>query len=1022
MPTTGKPGLCRAWGRGVAGLVLALWALLGAGGGWAQPAITGSGFPKRPFLAVDTAPHTGRGGALVLMPDHQRAISVGFDSTLRIWDIASGELVQRFFLPRTSPIGPRLMGVAVSPDGQRAVVGGFDFRRSLAIVSLGTGRIERMIRTDVDPYVVDWSPDGKHIALGSSRWNNPRGVRVYDAATGREVMRDVDFVGDIPSLQFRADGAFFAAAWEGTSTTRIKVYRPEGGTFRIAREATPRWGEFRMGWDATGKTLLVGSSQRLDGETLADLPYNLDRRNLPPGVGMARVRQMPDGRFIGVTFARTLDVGYLRFWPNERYTSGYTEHKLPDPQIRDLLITRNGEIVYMTEEGVVARVGQDGKLAWRVAPDIADFHNRPQALKASESGQVALPVRTEQGERELTFDLAQPGFSTRPAPDWRAPVTVTTRMRVLAWEGSNVGTVNGVSLPFQNPGERSVCLAVHTADPALVMGTNWQSLVKVSDTGKVLWRRLIGNNVTAVNIIESRGLVVAATASGMLRVFRWSDGAPVISYYVQPQARRWLAITNDGYYEAGTGAEDIAGWVVNSESLRVADFLPMSRFRNRLLMPGLGRKAWETGHEGEAVKALLAQRPGSSAAAMPGPPVPKPAPPPVVAPAPAAPPPEPVVAPAATEAPVAPQMAIAEPTAVRLDEIPPRVEIISPGFLVSTDVRQLRIRVRTATPPGAPVTQLRTMVASVTVASRALAPAAQQSADDERELTVEVPPEDSEIRLIAENKFGASVPTVIRVTWTGAKQQAGKGNLYVLAAGVSKYDNPDYNLGLAAKDARDFVATLMRQKGALYNDVIVQELLDKDASKDQVERGFEWLKQRMTARDTAIVFFAGHGLNEGSTYYFITRDADVKRLEQTAVPFDRIRAGLVSLPGRALIFVDTCHSGNVIGKVAAGAGRDNTAAINNLASSENGLVVFASSTGAQESQERPEWGNGAFTKAVVEGLLGAADFKKRGRITYKGLDAYVSDRVEELTKGMQTPVTPVLQGVPDFAIAEVRRP
>lgn len=1006
----------RGWRRFVSALlfVAAGAASLGAAAQQQGGSNTPSGFPNRPFLAVDTAAHMGRSGEMALLPDHTRAVSVGFDGTLRVWDVATGELLQRFFLPRTGTIGPRLLTVAPSPDGERVAVAGFAFRRAVAIVALGTGRIDRLVMTDVEAVALAWSPDGKYIVSGSSRWQNPRGgVRVHEAATGREVFRDMDYTGEIGALAFRPDGVFVAGAREGGTATMVRLYRPGGGTYAKVAERVPRSTEFRVYWDNAGKTVLFGAYQRLDGETLADVPYELDRRALPPGASIPRVRQLPDGRYIGTGWVRNQPYGLMRIWPDTRVISGYTEHRLPDPQIRELLVTRNGEVLYMAEEGTVARVGLDGKIVWRVAPDVAQFHNQPQLLKVNEAGQVALPVQSEQGDRELAFDLAQPGFSTRPGAGWREPRTTTSRMRVLAWERSTVGTVNDTRLPYQTGSERTISLAVHSTEPALVMSTDWQVMLKVGDKGQVLWRRLIGANVLALNLIESRGLVVAATANGLLKVFRWSDGAPVITYYLQPGARRWIAIADDGYYEAGPGAEDVAGWVVNSNSLRVADFLPMSRFRRTLLLPGLGRKAWQTGHEGEAVKALLAERGGAPVAA------PAPSPAPVPAPVPAAPPTaaEAFTAASAPNEPP-PPVAMPAPVAVRLEEIPPRIELLDPGYTVRTDQRQLRVKLRAATPDGAPVTQVRALVASNMATSRAIAPAA--ASGDERELVVELPPDDAEVRVIAENRFGASVPAVIRVTWTGPKPQAGKGNLYVLAAGISKYDNPDYNLGLAAKDARDFVATLLQQRGALYNEVVVQELLDKDASKDGVERGFEWLKQRMTARDTAIVFFAGHGLNEGDTYYFITRDADVKRLAQTAVPFDRIRAGLVSLPGRALIFVDTCHSGNVIGRVSARA-RDNTAAINNLASSENGLVVFASSTGAQESQEHPSWGNGAFTKAVVEGLQGAADFKKRGRITYKSLDAYVSDRVEELTKGMQTPVTPVLQGVPDFAIAEVRR-
>jgi len=63
--------------------------------------------------------------------------------------------------------------------------------------------------------------------------------------------------------------------------------------------------------------------------------------------------------------------------------------------------------------------------------------------------------------------------------------------------------------------------------------------------------------------------------------------------------------------------------------------------------------------------------------------------------------------------------------------------------------------------------------------------------------------------------------------------------------------------------------------------------------------------------------------------------------------------------------------------------------------------------------------NGAFTKAVVEGLGGGADYDKsgRGRITLNMLDLYISERVKELTKGQQTPTTAKPQTIPDFPIA-----
>ena len=72
---------------------------------------------------------------------------------------------------------------------------------------------------------------------------------------------------------------------------------------------------------------------------------------------------------------------------------------------------------------------------------------------------------------------------------------------------------------------------------------------------------------------------------------------------------------------------------------------------------------------------------------------------------------------------------------------------------------------------------------------------------------------------------------------------------------------------------------------------------------------------------------------------------------------------------------------------------------------EKGVIIFASSTGRELSQEDPEWGNGAFTKALIEGINGKADKDNNGFIRPTYLSAYVNDRVRELTNNEQRPVT-----------------
>jgi uncharacterized caspase-like protein len=166
-----------------------------------------------------------------------------------------------------------------------------------------------------------------------------------------------------------------------------------------------------------------------------------------------------------------------------------------------------------------------------------------------------------------------------------------------------------------------------------------------------------------------------------------------------------------------------------------------------------------------------------------------------------------------------------------------------------------------------------------------------------------------------------------------------------------------------------------------------------------------------------MVFLAGHGVNDNlNRYFFCSHNFDEQSLLRTGVAYSDIKSAVEAVAGKALFFVDTCHAGNAIGSRSRG-GVDIIGLVNDLSSAENGAIVFAAATGRQNSLEDAEWGNGAFTKALVEGLKGAADVKNLGKVTVSLLDFYVSERVKELTGGKQTPATVKPETVPDFPIA-----
>jgi len=189
-------------------------------------------------------------------------------------------------------------------------------------------------------------------------------------------------------------------------------------------------------------------------------------------------------------------------------------------------------------------------------------------------------------------------------------------------------------------------------------------------------------------------------------------------------------------------------------------------------------------------------------------------------------------------------------------------------------------------------------------------------------------------------------------------------------------------------------------------------LHNDEATRKAVLEAFEWIgKQSAGPQDLVMVFIAGHGISQEGQYYFIPYDGDVASAAATAVPSSAIEKVIGSVRARAMLLVDTCHAGKLFGERLSG---DVNSLVNSYSAPENGIVTIAASTGAQQSFEDRSWGNGAFTKAVVEGLTGRASAS--AEVTVFALAGYVADRVRQLTAGRQTPAIAIPNTIPNFPI------
>lgn len=267
------------------------------------------------------------------------------------------------------------------------------------------------------------------------------------------------------------------------------------------------------------------------------------------------------------------------------------------------------------------------------------------------------------------------------------------------------------------------------------------------------------------------------------------------------------------------------------------------------------------------------------------------------------------------------------------------------------------------------------------------------------------------------------------------------GDLYFIGFGVSDYRDPELDLLYPAKDVQDIAELFGRMKDS-YRRVHVYTYTDRQCTVRNI--GNVQGKLRGAAvDDTVVLFISGHGMytrDENAEYYFLTHDADVDDLAQTAAPFELVEGILAGIaPRRKLLLMDTCESGeldaeSILGSAAVigegeirartvkGLGVHAQAAcksptraylhekdryIYNDLFRRTGAVVFSSSRGGELSYEPGEYRdeeNGFFTRAVWESLMGpGADVDADGRVSTTEMRTWVSRSVSERTQGLQNP-------------------
>ncbi len=926
--------------------------------------------PKDPILRIETGMHNAGISRIGIDAENRFLVTGSLDKTVRIWELATGRLLNTIRPPIGEQDKGHITAAAISPDGRSIACGGrasVEQSYAIYIFDRESGKLIKRI-AGLPNAILDlaYSKEGKFLLATSGGKNS---LKIYEAPD-YTLGKTKGFAEYSARADFDKQGRLVTVSYDGPirlydkNFTRTAEAKPKGGNHPCTVSFSPDGSQIAVGYSDSIKVDIFS------GRDLAYL-YSADNSRIAQGFFLT-LAWSADGRFLygGKAFPPT----FIRKWASGNGGS-YKDISAARYSYLHLLPLNKGGVVFCSADPTFGVIdSQDKKGLFKESYRI-DYRDNPESLLISDDGsQIGFiyepsaqnPARFSVTDRSLAV-----GLRALFARSLNRPITSGRGLDIKKWQYTPSPELQGLPLKLL-PGEKSTSLAISPDGNSFALGAEWSFRI-FDRKGQEKWKIFPGMATPSINISGNGKIVLVALADGTIRWHRADSGKELLAFFPHKDRKRWVLWTPSGYFDASPGAEELIGWHVNNGLDQAADFFPASKFRATYYRPDIIARVLETLEEKEGIRLANAE-------------------------------------------------SGRKPEASIQQMLPPVVNIIAPLDGAEVSSTEIPVSFSVRTPSGEPVTGIKALVDGRPISTQRAVQIVPKDGDI-REIKVPIPERESQISIVAENRFSVSEPATVRVKWKGKAQKEEfviKPKLYVLAVGISKYEDKNLTLSFAAKDASDFIAAIQKQKGELYRDVAIKLLADEKATKDEILDGLDWIQKETTSKDVAMVFLAGHGVNDpGGLYYFLPVNVHAERLKRTGMAFSDIKNTVASLAGKTIVFLDTCHAGNIMGKRRGAL--DITGIVNELTSAESGAVVFASSTGNQYSVEDPAWKNGAFTKALVEGISGKADYTGKGRITINMLDLYVSERVKELTKGQQTPTTTKPQTIPDFPIAVSRK-
>jgi hypothetical protein len=258
--------------------------------------------------------------------------------------------------------------------------------------------------------------------------------------------------------------------------------------------------------------------------------------------------------------------------------------------------------------------------------------------------------------------------------------------------------------------------------------------------------------------------------------------------------------------------------------------------------------------------------------------------------------------------------------------------------------------------------------------------------------------------------FGAEAPKGIDVVGVGADGQTVTGEKWAVIIGINDYDTAS-DLQYCVADARGLHDVLTgpscgfpkRNVRLLVDDA--PDRADRPNQGNVIGALSKWLtlpKQN----DLVLVYFSGHGQDEGDESYLLPSSAQESAPALTGIPLKYVRDQLrLCRAQRKLLMVDMCHGG---GKgIAAMSGT-----AQRILAQARGMLTLASCQVEEKSYEWPDKGHSVFSYYLLEALSGrgASDRDRDGWISTDELYDYLHENVVRWSAKYGQQQTPQIQG------------